>query len=90
MTKMQENVIERFGLEHGRVQVDGHYADGNVRLTVPSGAEFLVTPAGHEKEAGHNFSVDWGYEDYVPPCRKHHVEDCSHVDCQIEYALEGF
>lgn len=88
----QQDTIDRFARTHGRVEMRDGYADESVRVTVPTGEVYSISPEGVERYTGRNSAVDWSYpdEDYVPPCRLHRVEDCSHVDCQIAYAREGY
>lgn len=54
-----EHTIERLALIHGRVAVKEGFADGKIRATVPSGAEFHISEDGAATKVGVNFSINW-------------------------------
>lgn len=43
---LQDNTIERLALAHGRLMIDSGYADGSIRVTAPSHAEWVVSESG--------------------------------------------
>ena len=59
MTPEQQDAIDLFALEYGRTLVHEGYADQNVRLTIPGGGHWHITPDGipHPRQPDH--SIDW-------------------------------
>jgi hypothetical protein len=58
MTREQDNRIERIATAAGGVHVSP-YSDGTAEVTIPSGASWLISPAGHLTIRPFNHSVDW-------------------------------
>jgi hypothetical protein len=55
----QDSALDRLAEAHGRVHIADGFEHGDVRATIPSGAEFRVGLDGVAHKIGLNFSVDW-------------------------------
>jgi hypothetical protein len=66
MNRPQEQTLERWAQEHGRVHVREGYADGHIELTVYGGKSWKVNEQGVPSEQAPDFSVDWGYKERPP------------------------
>lgn len=62
MSNEREDRIERITAAAGRAHVVS-YSDGSVEVTIPGGACWLVSPAGHLTIRPFNHSVNWSYDD---------------------------